>query len=115
MNGDMDAKKGEENAIAGITPRKKEGGEESKLRGFGSFHGEEMFYRADKIDLRRLDIQLEKKLSKVWMEDNSASQKKPKEEWGIDLSKLDIRYVLAQGTYGTVFRGTYDGQDVAGT
>ncbi|OAY76084.1 Serine/threonine-protein kinase STY17 [Ananas comosus] len=109
----MDAKRGEEIAIAGITPQKKEGGEESKLRGFGSFHGEEMFYRADKIDLRRLDIQLEKKLSKVWMEDNSASQKKHKEEWGIDLSKLDIRYVLAQGTYGTVFRGTYDGQDVA--
>ncbi|KAM0998872.1 hypothetical protein ACFX2I_005697 [Malus domestica] len=36
------------------------------------------------------------------------------EEWEIDLAKLDIRHVIAHGTYGTVYRGAYDGQDVAG-
>ncbi|CAN6556136.1 unnamed protein product [Malus baccata var. baccata] len=35
------------------------------------------------------------------------------EEWEIDLAKLDIRNVIAHGTYGTVYRGAYDSQDVA--
>ncbi|KAM0995639.1 hypothetical protein ACFX13_005796 [Malus domestica] len=35
------------------------------------------------------------------------------EEWEIDLAKLDLRHVLAVGTNGTVYRGAYDGQDVA--
>lgn len=35
------------------------------------------------------------------------------EEWKIDFSKLDIQKVVAHGTYRTVFRGTYDNQDVA--
>lgn len=73
-----------------------------------------MFVRADKIDLKSLDIQLEKKMSKVWTKDNRGSTQRPKEEWEIDVSKLDVRYVLARGTYGTVYRGSYDGQEVAG-
>ncbi|CAL5324562.1 unnamed protein product [Camellia sinensis] len=36
-----------------------------------------------------------------------------REEWEIDLAKLDIKNAIAHGTYGTVYRGTYDGQDVA--
>ncbi|XP_026384330.1 serine/threonine-protein kinase STY13-like isoform X2 [Papaver somniferum] len=35
------------------------------------------------------------------------------EEWEIDLSKLRIKNVIANGTYGTVYKGVYDGQDVA--
>ncbi|KAM1341205.1 hypothetical protein ACFX2F_005690 [Malus domestica] len=35
------------------------------------------------------------------------------EEWEIDLGKLDIRHVIVHGTNGTVYRGAYDGQDVA--
>ncbi|XP_072951492.1 serine/threonine-protein kinase 52-like [Typha angustifolia] len=96
----------------GIAREAKESGVGSRLMGQGSFNSKDMFLRADKIDLKSLDIQLEKKLSKAWSKDNGGV-KRPKEEWEIDLSMLDIRYVVAQGTYGTVFRGTYDGQDVA--
>ncbi|KAG0458341.1 hypothetical protein HPP92_023498 [Vanilla planifolia] len=71
-----------------------------------------MLFRADEVDLKKLDIQLEKKLSKIWLKDVMGSRR-TKEEWEIDLSKLKIRYVVARGTYGTIYRGTYDEQDVA--
>lgn len=73
------------------------------------------YVRADKIDLESLDIQLEKQLAKTWEKHKGKSIQGPREDWEIDLAKLEIRYVIAQGTYGTVYRGTYDGQDVAGT
>lgn len=64
------------------------------------------FFRADQIDLTNLD----KHLSRVW---TKSEARKPKEEWEIDLKKLDITSIIAQGTFGTVYRGAYDGQDVA--
>ncbi|KAK6122688.1 hypothetical protein DH2020_043572 [Rehmannia glutinosa] len=80
----------------------------------GSISSKDMIFRADKIDLKSLDLQLEKHLSRVWSK-NAENQNghKPKEVWEINPSKLEIRYLVAQGTYGTVFRGTYDTQDVA--
>lgn len=36
-------------------------------------------------------------------------------EWEIDPSKLIVKSVIARGTFGSVHRGIYDGQDVAGT
>ncbi|XP_073300993.1 serine/threonine-protein kinase 52-like [Primulina huaijiensis] len=83
-------------------------------KGAGSISSKDMVFRADKIDLKSLDVQLEKHLSRVWSRniENRGSQK-PKEVWEIDPSKLEIRYLVAQGTYGTVYRGTYDNQDVA--
>jgi len=83
-----------------------------KLKRSGSLGSNDTYVRADKIDLTSLDIQLENQLTKTWGKANLKSQG-PKEEWEIDLAKLEIRYVIAQGTYGTVYRGTYDGQDVA--
>lgn len=65
-------------------------------------NGNGIFFRAHKIDLRRLDIQLEKKLSKNWLKKRSGFQK-PKEEWEIDPSKMKIRYVIAQGIYITIY------------
>lgn len=87
-----------------------EGSVNSKVKGTGSLSSKDMLFRADKIDLKSLDMQLEKHLSWVWSRNES---QRPKEEWEIDLSKLDMRNLLAQGTYGSVYRGTYDNQDVA--
>ncbi|KAL1540432.1 serine/threonine-protein kinase STY13-like [Salvia divinorum] len=58
--------------------------------------------RADKIDLKSIDLQLSKVLSKTF-----ETSKKP-EAWEIDPTMLEIRQHVAQGTY----RGTYDGLDV---
>ncbi|VFQ85336.1 unnamed protein product [Cuscuta campestris] len=94
----------------------------SKLGGGGSVSdrnlggkspNKDMIFRADKIDLKSLDVQLEKHLSRVWSRSVESQVPRPKEEWEIDPSKLEIRYLIAQGTYGTVYRGTYDTQDVA--
>lgn len=71
-----------------------------------------MFFSSDKFYLRNLDVMLEKHLSKIFSK--SVAAKRPKETWEIDLAKLDIHYSVANGTYGTVYRGTYDSQDVAG-
>ncbi|MBA0589975.1 hypothetical protein Gorai_018696, partial [Gossypium raimondii] len=59
------------------------------------------------------DLQLDKHLSRALSRDRGISSTIEKEEWEIDLAKLDIRNVIAHGTYGTVYRGLYDTQDVA--
>nr|BAJ94876.1 predicted protein [Hordeum vulgare subsp. vulgare] len=84
---------------------------EVKFKRTGSL-GSSDYVRADKIDLTSLDIQLEQQLNKKWSKSNIKSLG-PKADWEIDLAKLEIRHVIAQGTYGTVYRGTYDGQQVA--
>lgn len=86
----------------------------SSAGGASSAGKKDSYVRADKIDLESLDIQLEKQLAKTWEKHKGKSQQGPREDWEIDLAKLDIRHVIARGTYGTVYRGTYDGQDVAG-
>ncbi|XP_010695489.2 serine/threonine-protein kinase STY13 isoform X2 [Beta vulgaris subsp. vulgaris] len=83
----------------------------SKLKGKGSLSSKELMLRADKFDLKSLDIQLEQKLNQVWCK--ALQTERPKEEWEIDLSKLELKNVVAHGTYGSVYRGTYDNQDVA--
>lgn len=84
----------------------------SKVSDMKSPSNKDMFFRADKIDFKSWDIQLEKHLSRVWSRERELLPPKT-EEWEIELAKLDIRHEIARGTYGTVFRGAYDGQDVA--
>lgn len=67
--------------------------------------------RADRIDFKDWDKQLDRHLSKVL---SRASSGEKKEDWEIDYSKLDIKRAIDHGAYGTVYRGLYDGQDVAG-
>ena len=89
------------------------------------------FVRADQIDLKRLDEQLERHLNRAWtVEKNKLQQDsgdsaaatasgsdvggRRRQDWEIDPTKLIVKSVLARGTFGTVHRGIYDGQDVAG-
>jgi hypothetical protein len=80
------------------------------------------FVRADQIDLKTLDEQLERHLARAWTmekppprKDQDAEPKKPREPWEADPARLVVRGVIARGTFGTVHRGLYDGIDVAGT
>ncbi|KAH7845266.1 hypothetical protein Vadar_000163 [Vaccinium darrowii] len=92
--------------------------------------GNEGFVRADQIDLKSLDEQLQRHLSRAWtMEKNKKKQEEggeeenhhhrnvrrpaTRQEWEIDPSKLIIKSAIARGTFGTVHRGFYDGLDVA--
>lgn len=97
--------------------------------------GSDGFVRADQIDLKRLDEQLERHLNRAWTLEKKQQQqqqqqhqqqldsesfaaaaaavKRPRQDWEIDPTKLIIKGVLARGTFGTVHRGIYDGQDVA--
>lgn len=84
----------------------------SKVSDVKSPSNKDMFFRADKIDFKSWDIQLEKHLSRVWSREREVRPRKT-EEWEIELAKLDIRHEIARGTYGSVYRGVYDGQDVA--
>ncbi|KAL0417006.1 UNVERIFIED_CONTAM: putative serine/threonine-protein kinase DDB [Sesamum latifolium] len=100
------------------------------------------FVRADQIDLKSLDEQLERHLNRAWTNEKNKKKnqeeyysssntstaavaavpaplpaaitpRRQRQEWEIDPSKLIIKGVLARGTFGTVHRGIYDGQDVA--
>ncbi len=85
------------------------------------------YVRADQIDLKSLDEQLQRHLSRAWTMDKNKKREEEQEqeqeaarstvtrqEWEIDPSKLIIKAVIARGTFGTVHRGIYDGLDVAG-
>lgn len=81
------------------------------------------YVRADQIDLKSLDDQLQRHLSRAWTmeknkkkedEEEQARPTSTRQEWEIDPSKLLIKSVIARGTFGTVHRGIYDGLDVAG-
>ncbi|XP_075642045.1 serine/threonine-protein kinase 52-like [Castanea sativa] len=106
-----DKSKNHEVEIALKVSNSKEEALSSNVNDVKSISSKDMFFRADMIDFKSLDIQLEKHLSRVWSKDREV--KTHKEEWEIELAKLDLRNVIAHGTYGTVYRGVYDGQDVA--
>ncbi|KAE8728161.1 Tesmin/TSO1-like CXC domain-containing protein, putative isoform 1 [Hibiscus syriacus] len=60
----MDSKSGVEDS--GLkSPMEPGGGEDSKMKGNGNISSEDMISRADKIDLKSLDMQLEKHLSRL--------------------------------------------------
>ncbi|KAL8162738.1 hypothetical protein V2J09_014227 [Rumex salicifolius] len=83
-----------------------------KLLGKGSVSNKEGMFRADKIDLKSLDLKLDKHLNRA-LSKADIDTNRPKEEWEIDLASLELRYVVANGTYGTIYRGNYGDKDVA--
>ncbi|MFS7902018.1 putative dual-specificity kinase TKL-Pl-4 family [Helianthus anomalus] len=102
-----------ESRSLGSSPKNSSGQLGSKSKDLGNMSNKDSFLRADKIDFKSWDVQLDKHLSRVWSRDKEKETNTKKEEWEIDLAKLDIRNVIAHGTYGTVYKGVYDGQDVA--
>ena len=75
------------------------------------------FVRADQIDLKSLDEQLERHLSRaLTIEKNKKKEPESTQshDWEVDASKLIIKAVIARGTFGTVHRGIYNALDVAG-
>ncbi|PWA76938.1 protein kinase superfamily protein [Artemisia annua] len=66
----------------------------------------DLILKADILDLK---MQLDKQLAKAAVFKKSEIE----EEWEIDLSKLDIKSVIAYGTHGIVYKGVYNGRDVA--
>ncbi|KAL8530546.1 hypothetical protein ACS0TY_007545 [Phlomoides rotata] len=102
----------EEGSVVGPGRRFEDGPRELRVKDdLGDNKEGSVFLRADMIDFKSWDVQLEKHLSRA-LSRNSEAQGKP-EEWEIDLAKLDIKNVIAHGTYGTVYKGVYDGKDVA--
>nr|GMC99484.1 serine/threonine-protein kinase STY8-like [Ipomoea batatas] len=92
--------------------------------------GDGGFVRADKVDLKSLDEQLQRHLTRALTMEKNKKKKSGEEEeeelhhngnreipirhdWEIDPSKLLIKSVISRGTFGTVHRGIYDGLDVA--
>ncbi|KAG9450012.1 hypothetical protein H6P81_009977 [Aristolochia fimbriata] len=91
-----------------VENRGKNSGTESEMK-----ETSDGFVRADQIDLKSLDDQLERHLTRAWTMEKKKEERVARQEWEIDPSKLIIKSVIARGTFGTVHRGIYDGQDVA--
>ena len=86
--------------------------------GGGGGAGAAGFVRADQIDLKSLDEQLDRHLARAWTMDKPkhgdvGNQERRREDWEADPARLVVRGVIARGTFGTVHRGVYDGLDVA--
>lgn len=73
--------------------------------------GSSNYVRADKINLADLDAALERHLKRGKTPEH---EKRKMEEWEIDLNKVVLKNIIARGTFGTVYKGTFEGQDVAG-
>ncbi|KAL2324426.1 hypothetical protein Fmac_023484 [Flemingia macrophylla] len=94
----------------GLTPKleSEAGASNSKTMSSRKICSNNITFRANKIDLSNLDAMLEKHLIRVLPKYIAT-----KKSWEIDLNKLNLHYSVANGGYGTVYRGTYDTQDVA--
>ncbi|XP_059306569.1 serine/threonine-protein kinase STY13-like [Lycium ferocissimum] len=72
------------------------------------------------IDLKRMDEQLERQLDRMFSDHKGCEESKKvevitnKEEWKLDPNKkLKVNNLIGQGAYGSVYKGLYDGKEVA--
>ena len=86
------------------------------LQQHSGFLGDEKYIRADMFDLDSLDVEVDKKAfaKLVAMEKQRDRGDEPVEPWEIDLAKLEVHQLISPGTFGSVYRATYDGRDVLG-
>lgn len=72
-----------------------------------------------KTDLKRMDEQLERHLDKLFRkgcDETKSLEVTKKQEWELDPTKLkiNVNHLIAEGAYGSVYKGYYNGQEVAG-
>nr|XP_009589903.1 serine/threonine-protein kinase STY13-like [Nicotiana tomentosiformis] len=71
------------------------------------------------IDLRRMDEQLQKHLDRVFSNPKCCESEEPKvqvikkEEWEFDCKNIKVESLIGQGAYGSVYKGVYNGKEVA--
>ncbi|XP_024357689.1 serine/threonine-protein kinase 52 [Physcomitrium patens] len=80
-----------------------------------ALHKKTSMVRADLVNLADLDIALNRVHSKLpnSAEAASAEPPGPVEEWEINPREITLKHMIARGTFGTVHKGVYNGQDVA--
>lgn len=69
-----------------------------------------------RIDIKKMDEQLTEFIDRAWSINKNVKMEgeKVKEDWEIDPCKLTVKETIAKGSFASVHKGTYDGQDVAG-
>jgi hypothetical protein len=79
------------------------------------------YVRADTFDLCNLDVAMDKRAvdkllaaEKKRAETEQRRDDEPMEPWEIDLAKLEVEQLISPGTFGSVYRATYDGKVVLG-
>ncbi|EEE53231.1 hypothetical protein OsJ_36131 [Oryza sativa Japonica Group] len=68
---------------------------------------------SDDLAASTIDLALEEKIAANALGGGNGGAEEEAAAWEIDLSKLSIRSVVAQGYHGTLFRADYGGHDVA--
>ncbi|KAE8806034.1 Serine/threonine-protein kinase HT1 [Hordeum vulgare] len=111
----MAAEKEEVAVESKIVEKEKPMAQRSGFLGGGGKMEAETYIRADMIDLEELDLEKQREsiaktlaLEKQRQKDNH----RPMAPWEIDLAKLTVHRRIAPGTFGSVYRATYDGKDV---
>lgn len=74
--------------------------------------------RADLVNLADVDAALERHLNKQYSRpapsgETVSEAPGPAEEWEINPREINLKTIIARGTFGTVHKGVYKGQDVA--
>ncbi|XP_047050648.1 serine/threonine-protein kinase STY13-like [Lolium rigidum] len=72
------------------------------------------YLRADMFDLDSLDVEVDKKtMAKLLATEKQRDRgDEEMEPWEIDLAKLEVHELISPGTFGSVYRATYDGNVV---
>lgn len=86
--------------------------------GSGPLQKKTSMVRADLVNLAEIDNALERHLNRVHSRpapstETPTASPGPAEEWEINPREITLKNIIARGTFGTVHKGVYKGQDVA--